>query len=287
MLYLGLPKLSKMHTMGTQNITSQSIALLLKLAGKGKEIFTFDEAKRISGLKVTGLKSALNRLMKKGWIKRLEKSKYLIVPLEAGLDREWTLDGLIIASYIVWPYAIAYWTALMQWDLTEQIPRIIFVQTTKKRKSKQKEILGVRFQFIKLKNSKFFGIKSVFLDDQEIKVTDIEKTIVDCFDHPDLCGGVIETSKCLYNAILKKKFNWSKVLEYALRIGNSAVLKRMGYVSEMEGILPNTYAEKFKRFIKPGFSKLDPTLPKRGTYLRKWQLLVNVPKEAFKTWKMT
>ena len=39
--------------------------------------------------------------MDKGWLARIERGRYLIVPLEAGPDRVWTEDALVIASYLV------------------------------------------------------------------------------------------------------------------------------------------------------------------------------------------
>ncbi len=40
------------------------------------------------------------RLVDKGWLERLAKGKYLIVPLEAGPDRTWTEDAHVIAGHL-------------------------------------------------------------------------------------------------------------------------------------------------------------------------------------------
>ncbi len=58
------------------------------------------------------------------------------------------------------------------------------------------------------------------------------------------------------------------------KIGNSAVAKRLGFIMET---LTLGDVEAFRTEIPraPGFSALDPTLPKHGKYNRRWGLLVN------------
>lgn len=56
--------------------------LLNELAGKG-QTFTFEDAASISRLGSQSLKVTLSRMEKEGWIERIEKGKYLIIPLGA------------------------------------------------------------------------------------------------------------------------------------------------------------------------------------------------------------
>ena len=67
----------------------------------------------------------------------------------------------------------------------------------------------------------------------------------------------------------------AKLREYAAKIGNSAVAKRLGYLMETLG-LGDPAALRKAISLAPGFSPLDPTLPKRGKHNRRWGLLVNV-----------
>ncbi len=66
----------------------------------------------------------------------------------------------------------------------------------------------------------------------------------------------------------------SHVLKYAVKIGNSAVAKRLGFLMETLG-LGNIEALRKVVILAPGFSPLDPTLPHHGKYNRRWGLLVN------------
>lgn len=65
-----------------------------------------------------------------------------------------------------------------------------------------------------------------------------------------------------------------KLREYAAKMGNSAVAKRLGFLMETIG-LGNVEAFRSEVPLASGFSSLDPTLPKRGKYSRRWGLLIN------------
>ncbi len=46
----------------------------------------------------------------------------MLMPLEAGPEREWSESALVIASRLIQPSAAAYWSALHYWTMTEQVP---------------------------------------------------------------------------------------------------------------------------------------------------------------------
>lgn len=58
------------------------IKLIDDIAKKGN-VFTFEDIMKISGTKRNVLWVILSRLEKNGWIERIEKGKYMIIPLGA------------------------------------------------------------------------------------------------------------------------------------------------------------------------------------------------------------
>lgn len=83
----------------TRNITSLSSKesiLLTNLAAKGKTVFTGKEAQELLGLPASP-RLLLSRLERKGWVKRLERGRYLLIPLEAGPERLWSEDAALVA----------------------------------------------------------------------------------------------------------------------------------------------------------------------------------------------
>lgn len=144
---------------------------LATFASQGKTIFTVEQARGFWG-DAAYTANVLGRLETKGWLRRLERGTYMIVPLEAGPDRAWLESALVIAPRLIHPAAIAYWSALHYWHMTEQIPRTVFVQSTRRKHQRQKEILGIPFRFVTVVESKFFGVVKRTLDGQPIYVTD-------------------------------------------------------------------------------------------------------------------
>ena len=239
-------------------------SLLDQLASK--KIFTIEDAIKVSDYDKGVLRVVLSRLEKMGWIERIEKGKYMVIPLGAKKG-EYTLNEFVIGSVLVSPSAIAYWSALNYHGLTEQIPATVFLQTTSRKKKQELEIFGVKYKIIRIKKEKFFGTERAWFDGFQVNVTDKEKTIVDCLDKPKYCGGIIEVVKALTHGDL----DFKKLSEYAVKIGNSGVVRRLGYLCEVLGLkidLPKINVKNYLLF--------DPTMPKKGKVNSRWRLIVNL-----------
>jgi len=214
----------------------------------------------------------LERLQSKGWIRRIRRGRFAIVPLSSGENRSPQLHEFVVAMELVSPAVIAYWSALNHHGMTEQLPRTVFVATNHPVRRRPGEVLGVSYRIVSLKPSKFFGITKDWIDENLFRVTDREKTIIDGLDLPQHVGGVGEIAKALM--VSWKVLDEKKLRSYAAKIGNSAVAKRLGFLMETLG-LGDVEALRKEAPLAPGFSPLDPTLPKRGKYNRRWGLLVN------------
>jgi len=243
--------------------------LIDRLASKGNT-FTFREAQEILGSDCSVARVVISRLEKRGWIERIEKGKYMIIPLGAEKGK-YTLHEFLIASMLVSPYAIAYWSALNHYGLTEQIPTTVFIQTTARKKKQKLNIFGVEYQIIRIAEKKFFGLKKEWIEETQVCITDREKTIVDCLDKPQHCGGVIEAAK----ALKSRRYDTEKLSTYAERIGNSGVIRRLGYLSETLGIDIKLPDIKSRNYLY-----LDPTMPKQGRKNARWRLIVNLDEKA-------
>lgn len=242
------------------------ISILTSLAKKDKT-FTFEEALKISGLPRGSLKKVIYRLEQRGAIERIEKGKYMIIPLGAEKGK-YTLNEFVIGSLLVNPYCIAYWSALNFYGLTEQFPNIVFIQTTSRKKKQATEVFDVRYKIVRIKEEKFFGIRKEWIENTQINITDKEKTIIDCLDKPQYCGGVVEVAKALkYGGELDKK----KFLEYAQGIRNSGVIRRFGYLSDLFAIDIGIPEIKTRNYLL-----LDPTMPHKGPKNAKWRLIINL-----------
>jgi predicted transcriptional regulator of viral defense system len=260
----------------SQNITRSPIGKKETrfLAKMGTRItFSIDEARQVLGHKADDpTRQFLERLQRKGWIQRIKRGKFTVIPLSSGEGRTPQLHEFIIAMELVSPSAIAYWSALNHYGMTDQLPRTVFVATNHPVRHPPKEALGISFKIVSLRPQKFFGIVRDWIGERSFWITDREKTIIDGLDLSKYVGGVGEVVRAFSRAWTE--LDEAKLREYATKIGNSAVAKRLGFLMETLG-LGNPEFLRNKISLANGFSPLDPMLPKKGKYNRRWGLLIN------------
>jgi len=242
------------------------IRILEELAKKG-DTFSVENVLSTTNIQKEVLWVILSRLEKKGWIERIEKGKYMIIPLGAEKGK-YTLNEFIIGSLLVTPYSVAYWSALNFYGLTEQIPNTVFLQTTSRKKKQATEVFGVRYRIVRIKEEKFFGMRKEWIENTQIHITDKEKTLLDCLDKPQYCGGVVEIAKALkYGSELDR----NKLVEYAKKLNNSGVIRRLGYLCDLFAIAIALPEIKTRNYLL-----LDPTMSHKGQKNAKWRLIINL-----------
>src|SRR4030042_1572395 len=93
----------------------------------------------------------LERLQSKGWIRRIRRGRFAVVPLSSGEDRSPQLHEFVVAMELASPAAIPYWAALNHHGMTEQLPRTVFVSTNHPVRRPPGEVLGMSYTIISLR----------------------------------------------------------------------------------------------------------------------------------------
>lgn len=264
-----------------QGLSSREAEFISSIGGSGLKVFTIADAARLLGLTHPVVSMIAHRLTEKRKLQRIEKSKYMLIPPEAWKTGQYTEEGILLASQLIKPYALSYWTALSFHGWTEQVSRTIFVQSTKQKGPL--DVQGITVRFVMLKASRFFGHEEHWVGSQKIAVTDKERTIVDCLDQPRYCGEIVEAAKGLWNG--REDFDRKRLLEYALRMGNGAIVKRLGFLAETLGVFDERFRKLLKKHVTPAFVALDPGQKKvTGAYNTDWYVRVNVKPENLTEW---
>lgn len=256
------------HSITREQIGRTEAQFLARVATK--PTFSIEEARKAFSKDLPP--QFFDRLERKGWIRRIKRGKFAVIPLSSGEARSPQLHEFLIAMELVSPAAIAYWSALNHHGMTEQIPRTVFVATNHHVQKSTRETLGVNFQIVSVQPTKFFGIETDWINEQPFSVTDKEKTIIDGLDLPKYVGGVGEIAKALAQSW--NELNEEKLRDYAVKIGNTAVGKRLGFLMEALA-LGNSDTLRTMLSLGAGYSPLDPTLPRKGKHSRRWGLLIN------------
>jgi predicted transcriptional regulator of viral defense system len=246
------------------NLTERQQEFIHLLDDYEIDIFSINTIEKLLQRKITALNEILENLVNKNFLARIEKGKYC---------RSNFKDELVIGCFLADEGAVAYWSSLNKHGLTEQFPNTVFIQTTKPKVSKT--VFGVKYQFVKIAAYKRKGIKKEGYGNHTYLITDVGKTIVDCFDLPQYSGGYPE----LIRAFSEAKLQSDKMITYCEANSNIAATKRMGLLAEL------FHKEELADFIKyakerinPKYNLFDPQGSESGEFIKEWKLRMNLSK---------
>jgi predicted transcriptional regulator of viral defense system len=263
-------------TLGTENAR-----LFTTLAGRGRMVFSIEEAQKVAGKGYSATFHELRRLTKAGWLVKLNAGKYAIVPSSAGQEALPEANRLVIAREMVGsaPYFVSHDSAFEIHNmLTRPVTSVII---TTPRRLLARTILKVPYRFVAARSKEMWGYSlSWVAPAEQVQVSDPERTILDGLARPELCGGVSEVATGL--RIWKDDLDWEKLVDYARRLGNQAVAKRLGYLIELYSLGTPQILNKLHELVGPSYALLDPLLPAEGHFLASWRLRLNIDSDTLK-----
>lgn len=263
-------------------LSTRESRLLSQFATEGDEIITVEDIQTELDVPANTAREIASRLVEKRWLDRLFPGTFLIVPLSAGPEALYTTHEFRIATHLADPMYVGYYSALDYHGLVEQVPRTVHVVTSAR--APDREIHGVSYRVTTTSERKFFGFEPQPVDGTTVPISTVEKTLVDCADRPELCGGVRRIATAMRTAD-RRGCSWATVGEHLRRLDNGAATKRIVYLADQLGIdLPDR--DGLVDGFTSGYSLLDPTQPAGGTHDSTYNLRLNVetarlaPKEA-------
>lgn len=209
------------------------------------------------------IKPAIRKMIKNEQLFVIEKGLYCVRNFK---------NPYVIANAMLKESAIAYWSALNLHHLTEQFPNVVFVQSPHRKADKK--VFNIRYNFIQVKHQKVFGTMTMGYGNEQFSITDVEKTLLDCFDLPQYAGGYEE----LIRAFSKARISGKKLFAYGSRMNNLSVLKRMAYLSELfEMSVLTDFRRNVQGIVNDRYTLLDPQGENEGTFNAKWKIRINIP----------
>ncbi len=247
------------------NLTKVQLEFLKLLDEHEIQLFRLADIEKQLNQKFEHLNEILENLVHKELLTRIEKGKFC---------RPNFRDEFVIGTFVVEDSAVAYWSALNLHGLTEQFTNTVFIQTTNKKNDKS--ILGTSYKFVKIAAYKRVGISRNGYGSLSYPITDVEKTIVDCFDQPQYSGGYAELIRAVSQAEMKPE----KLIAYCKAIKNVAVTKRIGFLAELfQPETLNSFVEFARRKVNKKYNLLDPQGPEEGAFVAEWKLRLNISKD--------
>jgi predicted transcriptional regulator of viral defense system len=264
------------NTIPAEGIERSNRTLLERLHRTARGPFGAAEAAPMLEVPEPRASRLLRYLAARGWLSRIRRGLYTVVPLGATNPSAWREDEWIIASRVFAPSYIAGWSALGHWSLTEQLFRTVMVATGQSVRARDVEVQGTSFRVRHVPKAKHFGLKPVWRGRVRVLVSDPSRTMVDVLDDPSSGGGMRHIADALGEYWVSDHRSEQKLIEYATRVGNRTVFKRLGFLAETMALDAPKLVEACRRNISSGVSALDPAVRRQGRIVTRWNLRVNV-----------
>jgi len=252
--------------------------LFTELNEQRRTTFALSDVEAITHLSASSARNLVHKAQQRGLVTRLKPGLYNLVPFELGRATEHIGNPYLIAREVAGnaPYYLSHGTALELHRMLTQPNLIIYVSCA--RRIRPQMIGGYEYQFVLVTEAQMFGIaKHWVTKEQCVMISDMERTIIDSLRRPDLAGGITEIAKGLW--MKRDSLNIERLIEYALRLDVGAVLRRLGYLLERNGMANETTLQPLRNKLSATYQRLDPVLPQEGSFLSRWRLRLNVSPE--------
>ena len=227
------------------------------------KVFNVEDVYNLTG-NINTAKSIIRNLLLDGYIKRVKHNLYVVCDIEF---KNTIPDQYMIASKIKEDSYISYHSALEYYGFKNQIFYEVYVSTNKRFANFEFE--GISYKYIDSKHN--FGI----IKDGKVRVTDKERTFIDCIERTELAGGNEELIMCLE---LFGRLNENKILEYLKHYNSNKLYEKVGFFLELYkehyGIEKDVIEKCKKKCESKKLYFNEETKRMKSKYIKEWNLVV-------------
>ena len=119
-----------------------------------------------------------------------------------------------------------------------------------------------------------YGIEEIKRSGLSLRLTSLERSMVDVLDRPNLGGGWEEIVRSFDNIL---QFDINKVIEYTLLLNNATTVAKVGFFLEQRPkylAIESRYIEKLLPYIPRQTHYIENPRGAKGKYIEKWNIIV-------------
>lgn len=257
----------------------QEVARLARASRGG--VINIDDAADALGVSSTFASSRLAALARAGWLSRVRRGLYLVLPLEAASEGQTTVaDPWILAGALYAPCYVGGWSAAEHWGLTEQLFRSTFIASAANVRTRESTFLGASFTIVRVKAERLAHLTPVWRGSAKLLVSSRERTVVDAAIDPRWLGGWRHTTEVFATYSTDSKSDPAVLAQELRRSGTGAAAKRIGYLAERLWPSALSLIDDAFALRTAGLIKLDPELERKGRINTRWGVRVNATVEG-------
>lgn len=247
-------------------------AQLVRVLAAAGDVVHVDDVASALELDRASAAGRLSRWTEQGWLRRVGRGAYIAASIDTMGSGRVLIDPWILVPALFSPGYVGGRTAAEHWDLTEQIFNDVLVMTAQAVRERRQERDGARFSLKHVDERKLFGTNNVWRQHTRVPVSDVHRTVVDMLDDPAVGAGIQHVADCLAKYFHRADRDDRKLVEYSVRLGNGAVFKRLGFLTErLRG--GAELVRLCEQRLSGGHAKLDPA--QDGSHVvSRWRLRV-------------
>ena len=223
----------------------------------------------------------LAAMARKGSLYRVGRGRYVVIPSDVLYGRQtYVADPFQVVDELlqregVTEYYVAYQSAALVYGAADQLPQALLVALPTQRRPI--DLGRAEIIFVQVQRAKFFGSQEIRYHDALLRISDREKTLLDCLDRFDLSGGMDEVVNTI--GALLPEADPARLLAYAPAMQNQALVHRLGYLLETlatQQPVPAMLLDGLAGLVGPGVYPLDPHGPAGGPTHARWRVRINL-----------
>ena len=261
-----------------RSLSATEAKVVLALEEARQSDVSLDDVERLAGVRRGFARKLAHGLLAKGWFERLGGGRYLLNATARGPDAVPETDPLRLGSRLASPYYFGYATAAELWGLLLRPGRTYYIVAP--RRPTVRIIGPSTFRLVHAEPERIFGLTTVARRGERLRVSDLERTVLDCLERPDLAGGFPGAVGILSRA--SGRLSERRLAAYLRRWGNESLGRRLGYLLET---LARGSPTRRKVSVSSSVSAPTPWVPlapasrygRTGTRDGRWHVVRNLP----------
>ncbi len=245
------------------------------------DVFTVEELDLFLSKEGTGnpntRKALLTYYRKQGRILPVRRGLYAVVPFGSSSDTS-PVDLYLLASKITKDAVLGYHTALEFHGKAYSVYNRIHYLSTQRSlpvKFRSYEIRRVSVpQPLIAKGKEMFGVSRHKRSGGELRVSNLERTLVDVLDRPELAGSWEEIWRSLESV---EFFDIEQIVEYVLLLENATIAAKVGFFLEQHKeplMVDDVHLQPLRKLRPRQPHYLMRGKRKGGRWVKEWSLMV-------------
>ena len=250
----------------------KEIEVISRLSYEKKRIVTKEDLDALFKFNDIERNKIVYRLKKKGLFSAIKRGVYVFSPLEYG-EGGASINEMLIPSQF-FPkgnYYVGYSTMYNYYSLTDQLFQVVYVLNTSLQR--KKKICGVAFNFLRVPESRMYGLEKISVENKEIIISSLERTLVDLVYFNKPVGGIKRALDILKGELKKERCDIKKFIRLAAQFPSIKTRKKIGILLDEMGYSDGDLAPLAKSVKNTSISSFTGSF--KGRLNKKWRIIIN------------